>query len=76
MFGLGWMELLIIVGAIMLIAGPVAGPKLIKSLRSLLEARSGLSGATGLTKLLEIDKTIESIAEKIDPKEEPEDGDT
>ena len=73
MFGLGGMEMLIIGAAIMWIAGPIAGPKLLQAVRSSYEAKSGITGASGLGRLVEIDEAIESLADRADPDDEPAD---
>ena len=65
--------MLVIVGAIMLIAGPTAGPKLIEALRSIHKVKSDLTGATAITKLLEVDKTLSSLADQIDPEDDVHD---
>lgn len=58
MFGLGWMELLIIGGVIMLFAGPVGAKKLFGSLRQLQRTKDELTGARGLDKLSKIDELL------------------
>jgi len=54
-FGLGWVELLIIGGAIMLIAGPTVGKRLLASARALDQTRRDLSGPGALDRLLAAD---------------------
>lgn len=52
MFGLGWLELLIIGGAIMLLAGPVALKRLVGSARALEQTKRDLSGPGALDRFL------------------------
>ncbi len=55
MFGLGWMELLIIGGALMLIAGPAAAPKLLAGFDAIRRAR-------GLDKLSKANAALEALS--------------
>ncbi|MEC7519369.1 MAG: twin-arginine translocase TatA/TatE family subunit [Myxococcota bacterium] len=52
MFGLGWMEMLIIGGAIMLLAGPVVGKRLLASAKALDQTRRDLTGPGAIDRLL------------------------
>jgi Sec-independent protein translocase protein TatA len=65
MLGLGWMELLVIGGALMLIAGPAAAPKLLRGLQS-------LRGARGLDKLTKVNEALEALGGERAKKEHPE----
>jgi len=59
MFGLGWTELLLIGGVIMLIAGPAAAPKLLASFESVRRAR-------GLDKISKMNAALDSLSEEDD----------
>ena len=52
MFGLGWVELLIIGGVISLIAGPVALRRVVRSARDLEQTKRDLTGPGALRRLL------------------------
>lgn len=52
MFGLGWLELLIIGGAIMLLAGPVALKRLVGSVRALEQTKRDLTAPGAVDRLL------------------------
>ena len=52
MFGLGWMELIIIAGAISLLAGPVALRRIVQSARELEKTKRDLTGPGALDRLL------------------------
>ena len=52
MFGLGWFELLIIAGAISLIAGPAMLRKVVGAARDVQRAKADLTGPGALDRLL------------------------
>lgn len=52
MFGLGWMELLIIGGAIMLFAGPAALKRIVGAARDLEQTKRDLTGPGAIERLL------------------------
>jgi Sec-independent protein translocase protein TatA len=52
MFGLGWLELLIVGGAVMLLAGPVALRRLVAAGRELQKTKDELTGPRALERLL------------------------
>ena len=52
MFGLGWLEFLIIGGAIALIAGPVALRRVLSAGRELQKTKDELTGPGALARLL------------------------
>lgn len=56
MFGLGWLELLVILGVVMLAAGPAGVKKLVGTARSAQRARSQLSPRAALRRLVEEDE--------------------
>ena len=58
MFGLGWMELLIIGGVIMLFAGPVGARKLLQSVQQLQKTKNDLMGGTPLERLQKVDEML------------------
>lgn len=67
------MELLIIAAAVMFIAGPAALGKLISAGRSAQKAKSDLSGAVGLEKLLGLGDAPEDTDDPVDPEDPPPD---
>ena len=58
MFGLGWMELLIIGGVIMLFAGPVGAKKLFQTMQDLNKTKNDLMGGTPLERLQKVDELL------------------
>ena len=52
MFGLGWFELLVIAGAIALIAGPVALRRVLRGAQELHQAKQNLTGPRAIQHLL------------------------
>ena len=52
MFGLGWIEILIIAGVISLIAGPVALRKIVKAAQDVNRVKSDLTGPRVFERLL------------------------
>ncbi|MEM9191674.1 MAG: hypothetical protein AAGF12_21050 [Myxococcota bacterium] len=66
MFGLGPIELLIIGAIVLAIAGPAAAPKLLKTFKSVQNAKKELTGAAGLEKLVtgELDGVRDAIMGK------------
>lgn len=68
MFGLGWVELLIIGGVISLIAGPAMLKRLVGSARALDQTRRDLTGPGALERLL--GEGDEARAKGEDPDEE------
>lgn len=66
MFGLGWVEMLIIGGAIMLIAGPAVGKRLLASAKALDQTRRDLTGPGALDRLLAGDEEREGDEEPQD----------
>ena len=55
MFGLGWIELLVIAGVVSLLAGPVAMRKLVKTARDVHQLKTNPQGA--LDKLMGEDES-------------------
>ncbi|MCB9593999.1 MAG: twin-arginine translocase TatA/TatE family subunit [Sandaracinaceae bacterium] len=64
MFGLGWMEMLIIGGAISLIAGPVMLRRLVKGAQELHQMKSDLTGPRMLERLMKDDEEPEPEEEE------------
>ena len=56
MFGLGWVELAIIGGVIMLLGGPVVVRRLLGTARQLQQAKNDLTGPGALERLLDTDR--------------------
>lgn len=52
-FGLGWIELLVIAAAVSLLAGPVALRRLVATARSVEKVKSDLTGPNALRRLMD-----------------------
>ena len=70
MFGMGWMELLIIGGVISLIFGPAALGKIFRTFQQVEKTKSELTGASGLAKLGKLDEALMSLDPGDDDDEE------
>jgi len=68
-FGLGWLELLVIGGGIMLVAGPAGVRKVVETVQSAQKMKSDLTGPGALKRLLLDDRPAPTDT---DGEDEPE----
>ena len=73
MFGLGWMEMLIIGAVVMFIAGPTAGPKLFKAVRTMYTAKRDITSGSGLDKLMGVNRAIGTLTGVDEEEDAPDD---
>ncbi len=74
MFGLGWIELLVIAGVIMLFAGPAGVRKVVRTVQSLKQTKDELTGGSALDKLQKVDELLGGERDEPEaPADEPAD---